>query len=113
MFGFMHSEGVILWWQNFTAKEGIEAGICTHIAVSMKSHVCLQVPPKYGLSGVVGRVLVSSMRIVSPTVTRQFPVLFRVIFGGLSPPSSPCGIPCLAQEPWQHQAEITWLGALV
>lgn len=33
---FMHGEGAILWWQNFTASEGIEAGICIHIAVSVK-----------------------------------------------------------------------------
>lgn len=101
---FTHSEGAILWWQNFTASEGIEAGTCRHIAVSVKVMCALKWLPNMMVlfphqSGVWCDLC---GRFVFPTVTRQFPVPFRVIFGGLSP-IHPCGIPCLAWEPWQCQ----------
>lgn len=42
---FTHSKGAILWWQNFTASKGIEAGICIHITVSVKVMCALKCLP--------------------------------------------------------------------
>lgn len=105
---FTHSEGAILWWQNFTTSEGIEAGTCTHTAVSVKVMCALKWLPNMMVlfphqSGIVGRVLVWSVwenclshsnKTVSGTIQGYF--WWRV-------PCHPCGIPCLAWEPWQRQ----------
>lgn len=82
-----------LWWQNFTASEGIEAGLCRQIAVSVEVTCALKCSQIWWLNSLVSQELEVGFwydlcgKVASPAGTKQFPAQFWIIFGVLSTPS--------------------------